>query len=114
MSSSDRKQFGIERVALGVLATGLGVSLVVTVVMANKPDRLDIRSVVESNEAIPLDIRALESSIERATDPLQSDSAERNLLVGEFRVIAIGSAYPIPYEADYSAFMYFNLPLYLA
>ena len=104
MSSSAKKKFRNERVALSVLGIGLITSVYMTLITANQPGRLESRSVGDLNEAVPLDIEALEDSIQRATDPLQSGSAERHLLVGEFRVIGIGSAYPIPYEAEICPF----------
>ncbi|MDF7798063.1 hypothetical protein P4C99_01210 [Pontiellaceae bacterium B1224] len=103
MSSVSKKKTGIEYVILGILGIGLGGSIVATF-MGSNSSPIDARSSIESNDAVALVFPALENSVRSARGPKREDSEKRGLMVGEFRVVAIGSAYPIPYEAEICPF----------
>jgi hypothetical protein len=49
---------------------------------------------------VPTEILPLEQAADALTHPFQSDDRSLGLLASELRVVAVGSAYPIPYDAE--------------
>ena len=64
------------------------------------------------NEHSPdaMTFKALEDSINTAENPVQSLDLQQGLFSSELRVVAIGSAYPIPYEAEICPFSNISQP----
>ncbi len=89
---------------LGLATIGLVVSLFLTIQQAGKRERVGADPPMGSAPVAPLDIQRLEKMLKLAVDPVQSGSDSEGLLVGALRVIAIGSAYPIPYDAEVCPF----------
>ncbi|VGO21587.1 Amuc_1099 family pilus-like system protein [Pontiella sulfatireligans] len=96
--------FGKEGILLSLLLAGLAVSVVLAVrqVSASR-NRLSARAwALPAQERPPpvLDFEALAASVQAAEHPFQTAPDGRGLLASEVRVAAVGSAYPIPYEAE--------------
>ncbi|MDF7823214.1 hypothetical protein P4B35_04265 [Pontiellaceae bacterium B12227] len=89
---------------LGLAGFGLAASIVLTLLTAGKVGASDSTGILQPVPAEPLDIQALEHISRLAVAPVQSEPASEGLLVSPLRVVAIGSAYPIPYEAEVCPF----------
>lgn len=111
MNPPAMNEAGKDYAVLGVLGVGLAVSIFVTISAAVSRDgRLNPGSAVETNDAVRLDSQTEREHGERSMSPVASEPEMRGLMVGEFRVVAIGSAYPIPYEAEICPFSDFPQP----
>lgn len=112
MKTSRKAFLGIEGMVLLCLLIALVVSLVAVgrQVVSGKA-RLAARAWASPSRERPaeaLDFGALERAVAATERPVQSDASHLGLLVSELRVVAIGSAYPIPYEAEVCP--YSNIP----
>ena len=95
---------GVEAAVLAALLVALAASSVMVVKNVSRHRRaLAHQAWMEAphkKEARPLDLQTLERTIAAAERPVQAAEAGLGLLVSELRVAAVGSAYPIPYEAE--------------
>ena len=104
MISLGKRHFGVEQAVLGLSGLGLVASVVLTVQMAGNAGSQDSGKTMPPVPAAPLDVQALENITKLAVDPVQAGPDSEGLLVSALRVVAIGSAYPIPYEAEVCPF----------
>jgi hypothetical protein len=109
MTSFGNKKIGAEFFALGILLAALSVSLVMTAFM-RRAEQKQNRNREAANDALPLDILRVENLSKEVTEPSISSPELHDLMVGELRVIAIGSAYPIPYDAEVCPFSNIEQP----
>jgi hypothetical protein len=108
MKTRAKSRFGIEWMVVGLLSLGL-VASVVTVAgrIAKGSQRAQDSGWLEPTQqapAVPIDLQSLEHAQHVAEEPVQLRASEQGMLVSELRVVAIGSAYPIPYEAEVCPF----------
>jgi hypothetical protein len=108
MISSGKKYFRVEQVLVGLLVAGLVSSLFVTFKSIGRSGDSTDSKASDTKGAASLDIQTLEKVSRLASNPLQSDPGLHGMFVSELRVVAIGSAYPIPYEAEICPFS--NIP----
>ncbi|MDF7808385.1 hypothetical protein P4E94_13100 [Pontiellaceae bacterium B12219] len=94
---------------MAVLIAVLLISIAMTVSVLRAEQGMP-RSATAANEAEPMNFQRLENLSKQAADPVVSNPDLHDLLVGELRVIAIGSAYPIPYEAEVCPFSNIEQP----
>jgi hypothetical protein len=104
MSSSVKSKFRIEQVILSFLILGFISSLCMAYLCMAKAEHSVLNEPMRAIPVMPLNARAVEEVARLAASPFESSSEHQNLFVGELRVIAIGSAYPIPYEAEVCPF----------
>ena len=108
MKAPGKKHIGVE---VGLLL-GLLIALIVSGVITTRNitvrnERLNTGSwMFSENErgVEPINLTSLEGAVKTVGNPVQSSNALRGLFVSELRVVAIGSAYPIPYEAEVCPF----------
>lgn len=108
MKKTMKASINVEGIILIMLLVGLVASAMVLVHRSTQRRQLlasrawlqpgQIHGVVEQ------DFQALEASAHAGDHPEQADGTGIGLLVGELRVVAIGSAYPIPYDAEVCPF----------
>ncbi|MEA2068490.1 MAG: Amuc_1099 family pilus-like system protein [Verrucomicrobiota bacterium] len=112
MKAARKSRLGIEGVALLCLIVALAVSAGwVLRQVASAKARMAAHGWMQPEEeraAANLDFQRLETAVAVAEQPMQSTAQHHGLLVGGLRVVAIGSAYPIPYEAAVCPFS--NIP----
>ncbi len=89
-----------------VLLTALGAVLAGSVILlfAGHQPRPQAAAAFEQITVEPADTAALEQALRLAGRGAGPAAVEHDLFVGELRVVAIGSAYPIPYEAEICPF----------
>jgi hypothetical protein len=99
---------GLEAVVLLGLLAGLVLSLVLVARQAaagNVRMAAGVQLQPQHRRAAEApDVSRLEAAAAAMEQPRQSAEEDRGLLVSELRVVAIGSAYPIPYEAEVCPF----------
>ena len=95
---------GVEAMVLLALLIALAVSAVlVAKKISRRRSALSARAWMEvrhGKAAKPLDLQSVQETIAAAEQPTQAEESGLGLLVSELRVVAIGSAYPIPYDAE--------------
>ncbi|WP_372807816.1 Amuc_1099 family pilus-like system protein [Pontiella sp.] len=103
---------GMEAAVLVGLLAGLALSVVLVarqVAAGNARIAAGVRlSPQQRRGAAAPDVSRLEAATAAMEQPHRSAEADRGLLVSELRVVAMGSAYPIPYEAEVCPFS--NIP----
>jgi len=108
MNTMEIKRPGIEAAFLIAMTLALIVSIwLVAGTVAEKKDRLKDNARLNARnpaQAVPADFRVLDESVQGMEQPGFSEQRLDGLLNGELRVVAIGSAYPIPYDAEICPF----------
>ncbi len=101
MTVAGHKRMPAERALLPVLIAGLAVS--VWMMVRSLGGAADRPAEPRKKPAVPQDFQSLENAM-KAAGSRRAAGEGRHLLVSELRVAAIGSAYPIPYEAEVCPF----------
>ena len=108
MKAPLKGRFGILLAVLACLLVCLVVSCILVVRMVAASQRhLDSnawKTPAHERKAGALDFDPLEKALAKAGKPVQAGASQRGLFCSELRVVAIGSAYPIPYEAEICPF----------
>jgi hypothetical protein len=108
MKTPRKRSVGAVGAVLACLLVGLAVSAFLASRMVSVSqmhlDSKDWKTPTRQRAAGPLDFQSLEHALAKAAHPVQAGRERHGLLTSELRVVAIGSAYPIPYEAEVCPF----------
>jgi hypothetical protein len=109
MSAFGARKIRAESLALAILIAALLISLAMTIPMLRAEQGMP-RVTNAAGNAAPMSFQRLENLSQQAAEPVISNPELHDLMVGELRVIAIGSAYPIPYDAEVCPFSNIGQP----
>ncbi len=107
MTAAGNKRISVEWIVIALLLAGLGISSFFLIRSVKNPEKYPYTKDVIN--VAPQNFQGLENLMKSiGLAPAFKDRG--NLLVSELRVVAIGSAYPIPYEAEVCPFTQISQP----